>query len=247
MKKGLFLTLLILSVACLGSVTAVNAGGSVGNAMSDAAGDAVGVFLRSIGDYFSVPQKEVIVVRERNIPDDEIPVIFYLSQQAKVSPSTIMELRLKGMSWQEITNRYGLGPEIFYVPVKENVAVGPPYGHAYGYYKSKPRKEWHKIKLRDDDIVNLVNLKFISGHYNYPAATIIGMRGKNKGFYNISCDIEEQREANRKYANKSSNKQSESGNKSGNKGFDKADNSGKGKSDNKGTGNSGNKGNKKGK
>ncbi|MFA6448998.1 MAG: hypothetical protein WCX65_06015 [bacterium] len=190
MKKIILFTLLIFSVTCLAAKAAVNAGLSINSGGNS--------FYLSIGDYYSVPQSQVMVVKEQNIPDDEIPVVFYIARQAQVAPATIINLRLKGNSWLTISSRYGFGPEIFYVPINANVVVGPPYGHAYGFYKNKPKKDWKYIKLQDADIINLVNLKFMSEHYKYPPATIMKMRQHNKKFYAINADIEKQRKGNKK-------------------------------------------------
>ena len=87
----------------------------------------------------------------------------------------------------DITLRYGLSPEIYYVPI--SVSPGPPYGKAYGYYKNKPRKEWKKIVFKDSDIINLVNLKFTSEHYKYSPNEVIKMREEGKNFVVINDEI----------------------------------------------------------
>lgn len=145
-------------------------------------------FFLSVGDYFGVPQKEVVYVRERHIPDDEIPVVFFLAKRARVAPSAIIDMRLRGMPWMDISLHYGLGPDIFYFPVKETVVLGPPYGKAYGYFK-KPRKEWKHIRFADDDVINLVNLRFISEHHHYAPEKVIVMRGEGRNFVYIDNDI----------------------------------------------------------
>jgi hypothetical protein len=192
MKKVLFIALLLLPVTCFVAHADVNAGASASNVVIS--------YDSSIVDYFTATQKEVTVARDRGISDDEIPVVFFMSRLAEVSPPEIINLRLNGKSWQEVARHYEYGPGIFYYPIKENAAVVPPYGKAYGYYKSKPIKEWNKIKLGDDDIINLVNLEFLSEYNNYPALTIMAMRGKNKGFKTISDEIDGQRELNKKNA-----------------------------------------------
>ena len=146
-------------------------------------------FYLAIGDYYRVPEREVIVIKERRIPDEEIPVVFFIAKRARVKPATIIDLRLRGMTWMDITLRYHLGPEIFYMPVKETVVIGPPYGKAYGYYKKKPRKEWKKIVLGDDDIINLVNLRFMSAHYGNPPEKVIQLREQGKTFIVINEEI----------------------------------------------------------
>lgn len=143
-------------------------------------------FHLAIGNHYRVPEREVILIRERRIPDDELPVVFFLAQRARVAPATIVDLRLGGRSWLDIASRYRLGPDVFYVPV--TVIPGPPYGKAYGYYK-KPRHEWKTIVLADADVVNLVNLRFLSDYHRLPPDRIIEMRGRNAGFVTIHTDL----------------------------------------------------------
>ncbi len=148
-------------------------------------------FFLSVGDYYRVPEREVVVVRDRGIPYYESPVVFYVAHMAHVGPEVIMNLRLSGRSWMDITLRFGLSPEIFYVPVQTD--PGPPYGRAYGYYKKRPRKEWSKIRLSDDDVVNLVNLRFTSEYYGYRPEDVIRMRSAGKDFRGIHDDIRKEK------------------------------------------------------
>jgi len=147
-----------------------------------------GSFYFSIHEYFRVPEREVVVIRERRIPDEEIPVVFFVAQRARVAPAVIIDLRLAGRSWMDITVHFVLNPEIYYVPVPVEVK-GPPYGKAYGYYKNKPRKEWGKIVLKDPDVINFVNLKFISEYHSYPPEEVIKMRSANKHFIVINDEV----------------------------------------------------------
>ena len=144
-------------------------------------------FYLAIGDYFHVPEREVIIIRERRVRDEEIPVVFFLAQRASVSHNTIIKMRLSGMTWLEISLHYGLGPEIFYVPVR--VIKGPPYGRAYGYYRNKPRSAWKAIMLNDAEIIDLVNLRFISEHYGYPAEEVIRLRSGGDNFIVINNKV----------------------------------------------------------
>lgn len=173
--------LIFLSIGTY-SEAAVDMGISIGD-------EGLRSFYLSIGEYYRIPEKEVIIVRDKRIPSEEIPVVFFIAKRARVKPATIIDLRLKGMTWWDITLHYHLGPEIYYVPVKESVVIGPPYGKAYGHYKKKPKKEWKKIVLGDDDIVNLVNLRFISSHYGYPPEKVIQLREQGKTFIVINEEI----------------------------------------------------------
>jgi hypothetical protein len=157
-------------------------------------GDSKGIneFNLSIGEYYRVPEREVVVVHERGIDEEELPVVFFLAQRARVRPEVIVDLRLRGMNWMDITLHYGLNPDIYYVPVKV-VRKGPPYGNAYGYYKKHKKKDWKKIRLSDADIVNQVNLRFISEHHGYSPEQVMRYRSEGRKFAVIDRDIRTER------------------------------------------------------
>ena len=157
----------------------------------------VNSFYLSIGDYYKVPQQQVQVCVQRHIPDDEIPVAMFIAQRANVSPRAVIDFRLTGQPWLQVAFHFGLQPDVFYVPVKTS-NLGPPYGKAYGYWRNKKFKKHKKHDdedenqgqpqaqgLDDHDIVNLVNLKFISAHYGTTPDTIIKLRTNGQRFQDI--------------------------------------------------------------
>ncbi len=146
-------------------------------------------FYFAIGEHFKVPEKEILVIKEKHIPDEEIPIVFYLARRATVAPDAVLKLRLEGKSWMAITAHFRLSAEIFYVPAIH--VDGPPYGHAYGHFKKKKREEWRTIELADAEIVNLVNLKFISEHHGLSPDEIIKMRQKEESFIKVNAQAKE--------------------------------------------------------
>jgi len=176
---------LVLIMATLGNtIPRAEAGMDLGISIGE---EGLRSFSLSVGDYYRVPQREVIIIRERGIPYEEMPVVLFLAGRAHVAPGVIVDFRLRGMSWMDITFHYGLSPEIYYVPLR--TAPGPPYGNAYGHYKKWPRKEWKKVRLGDDDVVNLVNLKFASEHYGRSPEEVIKMRSGGRNFVEINEEI----------------------------------------------------------
>jgi hypothetical protein len=150
--------------------------------------EALRGFLLAVGNYYRFPQSEVVIIRKRGIPADEIPVVLFIAKRAHVEPKTIVDLRLQGNTWLDIALRHGLGPDLFYVPT-DGVVTGPPFARAYGYYKNKPRKDWNTIPLSDDDIISLVNLKWVSEHYGHSPGKIISMLSGNGEFISINEEI----------------------------------------------------------
>lgn len=147
----------------------------------------VGDFHVAVANYYRVPEREVIVIRERRIPDDEIPVALFIARHAGVPWGRVVDMRLRGDSWWDISVRLGVSPEVYYVPVA--VVSGPPYGRALGHYKKKHKKEWRTIVLTDADVVNLVELRFLSEHYRVPPERVIELRSRDRDFVAIHAHL----------------------------------------------------------
>jgi hypothetical protein len=148
-------------------------------------------FYLAVSNHYRIPGREVVAVKERyRLQNEELPVVYYLAARARVKPSAIIDLRISQMPWLDISFRYGLSPEVFFVPLTME-KVGPPYGKAYGYYKKyHPNKEWKKIVLSDSEIVDLVNLRFIAEYHKLDPNSVVQMRSQGMNFININVEIE---------------------------------------------------------
>lgn len=177
--------------ACFMVASSPASAGTEWNVGLSGGNDGIDGFHVSVGEYYRVPQREVIVVHDRGICDEDLPVVFYLAQRARVHPDSIVMLRKRGMSWMNITLHFGLSPEIYYVPVP--VGYGYPHGHAYGHYRHHPRNEWRRMVLRDRDIVNQVNLRFISEHYRYSPERVMKYRSEGRSFAAINRNVRHER------------------------------------------------------
>jgi len=173
----LFIAAMFLMPAASVSAQSVSTGISISN------GELQSFYL-AVGDYYRVPESRVAYVKQHyRVHDEELPVVFFLASRAHVDPQVIIDLRYRQrMSWLNITFHYGMTPEIYYVPVKR---VGPPYGNAYGHYK-KHGKDYRKVVLADADVVNLVNLRFMSEYYGVAAEVVMDQRGKGEKFVVIN-------------------------------------------------------------
>jgi hypothetical protein len=175
MKKIIILLIAAMFLMPAASVSAQ----SVSTGISISNGELQSFYL-AVGDYYRVPESRVAYVKQHyRVHDEELPVVFFLASRAHVDPQVIIDLRYRQrMSWLNITFHYGLTPEIYYVPVQR---VGPPYGKAYGHYK-KHGKDYRKVRLADSDVINLVNLRFMSEYYGVAAEVVMDRRGKGERF-----------------------------------------------------------------
>jgi hypothetical protein len=184
MRKQICTVMLALSVVTIAPATGADrAAAQTPFSVSARIGD----FHVAVANYYQVPEREVIVIRERRIPDDEIPVALFLARHAGVPWGRVVDMRLSGASWWDISVRLGVKPDVYYIPVA--VVSGPPYGRALGHYKKKHRKQWSTIVLTDADVVNLVELRFLSEHYRVAPERIIELRGKDRDFVAINAEV----------------------------------------------------------
>jgi len=179
MKK---LVIGLVALSCLMGATAAQAQVQVG---ISGGSNGISNFYLSVGSYFKVPPAQVTVIRQRRIPDEQIPVVLFIAQRSHRTPEDVMVLRNEGFSWMDVALRCGLGPDVFYVQTTN--AIGP-YARPYGYYQKYNKKQWRRIRLSDDDVVNFVNLRFISEKYRATPDEVVAMRAKGRSFVNIDQD-----------------------------------------------------------
>lgn len=135
-------------------------------------------FSLSVGDYYRVPAHEIIMI-ERSVPSYETSVVYYLSRHSHRTPQFITNLRLGGMSWWDISIHLGLDPHTLYV-VDSRRHSGPPYGKAYGYDRNH--------RLNDSEIVELVNVRFLSSYHGISVDEVIERRNRGQQYMYIDDD-----------------------------------------------------------
>ena len=142
----------------------------------DFSGDGLRSFFLSVGNYYHVPEREVVVVHDRAIPPDEVPVVFYVAQRAQVAPAVVVDLRRRGMNWSDIAFHFRLDPDIYYF------RGGPPYGKAYGYWKKNPP--------RDVEVIDAVNVHFLSDYHQVAPNVVWTERSHGKSFTVVARDFD---------------------------------------------------------
>jgi hypothetical protein len=170
----------LVALFCLAGISTAQAQVRIGVSGGN---NGISNFYLSIGSYFKVPQAQVTVIKQRRIADEQIPVVLFIAQRGHVTPEVVMELRGEGFSWMEVALRCGVGPENFYVETSNSIG---PYARPYGDYHKYNKKQWRKIRLNDNDIVNFVNLRFISENHRCKPDEVMAMRSKGQNFVNIN-------------------------------------------------------------
>lgn len=187
------LNLILLTSLCLVAAPCALAGIDIGLSIDE---DGIRSFHLAIGEHYQVPEKEIVVIRKQSLSDEELVVVFFLAEHAGVKAGLIVNLRSDGKSWWEITHHFGLNPDIFFLTMK--AAPGPPYGKAYGHFKKGKKNRWKNVTLADIDIINWVNLRFVSERHGYAPDEIIRLRHQGLGFAKINAHVKHKMKEKRK-------------------------------------------------
>ena len=135
------------------------------------AGDADdAAFLRAVGEYFGTPAGEVVVLTRWNLSTAEIPVVLRLATRAGVPPDVVVAQRRRGAGWLEIARSYSVHAGDFHVPI--NGSPGFLAG-AYERFRARVASEWRDVSLSDEELVGLVNVRFLSRSLGVPASSVV--------------------------------------------------------------------------
>jgi len=169
MKGSLFAALtvgaLLLSPPLVGPVQAQVHAGVVFDR------DGLRHFHLAIGHVYGVPVAAVARFAPAYVHPDELPVVYFLAREARVSPETVIALRSRGWSWVDVTIHLGLSPAIFVAHLPRQ---GPPFGRAHGYWRKRGGSQLRY--LSDREIVDFMNVQFWGTYYRQPVTQVIVVR-----------------------------------------------------------------------
>jgi hypothetical protein len=157
---------IISTIAILGCFSGVfgETGFNVGFSGSD---EGIDSFSLSIGNYYGVPVREVREV-EYYVPREHASIVYFLADNAHVNARYVTDLRREGLSWWNISLRLGLDPYMLY-------RVDNRY-----YGKSRHHR------LRDAEIADYVNVRFISDYHHINRNEVIDRRRQGERYYHIN-------------------------------------------------------------
>ncbi|MBU1927499.1 hypothetical protein KKG77_00710 [bacterium] len=157
---------IISTIAIIGCFSGVfgESNFNVGFSGSD---EGIDSFSLSIGNYYGVPVQEVREV-EYYVPREHASIVYFLANNAHVNAHYVTDLRREGLSWWNISLRLGLDPYMLY-------RVDNRY-----YGKSRHHR------LRDAEIADYVNVRFISDYHHINRNEVIDRRRQGERYYHIN-------------------------------------------------------------
>lgn len=126
-------------------------------------------FLSAVGEYFSIAPREVAVLSRWRLSEGEIPVVLFLAERAGVSPDVVVVQRRQGQGWMEIAAAYSVHAGDFHVQINGPAGI---LREASDRFSSRAASEWRTISLTDEEVVGLVNVRFLSRFLGVPPARV---------------------------------------------------------------------------
>lgn len=123
-------------------------------------------YFRAVAEYFEVPPAEIEILRDWQLPPDEIPVVFFVSERAGVSTEALVAMRRSPAwsstgGWSGVLGRYRIGVETLHVPLPQGAAAGM-LQRVYDELGATPVRDWSGLELTSEEIVAFVNLHLLA-------------------------------------------------------------------------------------
>lgn len=131
----------------------------------------VRAYLRSVAAYYEQDPTEIRLLAEGARGPEELPVALLISRRAGISAEAVLTLRRSGRGWSDILVTYGLDAGSIHVNLGDPPEQGA-LGTAYTAYASRERDAWPVIRLSDSAVVQLVNLRFLTGYLELPPGRV---------------------------------------------------------------------------
>lgn len=142
-------------------------------------GDDARFFLNMTNQHYAGPAPlATSIVKRCARPEDDFPVVMMLAHAAGRPADAVLAFRLRGLSWSEVMTRIELSPRVLFVGLDHD--PGPPYGHAWGHWKSRGNRPGpgraEPYAISDAQVVDLAKLQIASAYYRVSPYTIVGER-----------------------------------------------------------------------
>jgi hypothetical protein len=156
-------------------------------AMTQQGNDTDG-FNAALSAYFKVSVVEVDAVRSTGLAGDDLAVAFKTAVLIKKTSPDVAKMRVRGDSWSDIAKVRNIDASSFYMIIGGEFE-SKTFTPIFDKYRLTPQSQWKNLVLTDDDIINLVNLKFISSYYDYSAFEVMKMRDNGFSYPDISTKV----------------------------------------------------------
>ena len=145
-------------------------------------------FVRAVADFYQVTTEEVGILSDWGLPVPEVAVALFIASRSGVSAEALVALRGTGRSWGELAGRYHLDASHFHVPLPSGASAGP-LNPAYEGYRSMEPRQWSSLRLDDEQILMLVNVRILSQTLRVSPEAVLARVRPGRSFVEVYADM----------------------------------------------------------
>ena len=145
-------------------------------------------YRSAVARFFEIPEAEIAILGNWELPPDEVPVVLFMARRAGVSAEALVALRESGWSWTELAERYRIGAPALHVPLRDPSSAGA-LSSVYERFRETPVTEWSDIRLSGADIVALVNVRVLSQSLGLSPDDIMRHTGSTASFVELYAQL----------------------------------------------------------
>lgn len=149
-------------------------------------GDDANLFFHISSRAFDQDVRAVQEYAPRFRDPDDFAVALFISQHSHQPINMIFDLRRRGLSWWDVGVRVGVPVDVWFVPVDRT--PGPPYGRAYGYWRKHRENPKYVMRLKDQDVRNLVAVRAVHDYYGVPVDRAMAWRSEGHNVRTLMVD-----------------------------------------------------------
>lgn len=133
-------------------------------------------YLMAVGDYFDVSYDEVNTIAGGDITLEEVPVVFYMAQLSKKSPKDVLFAVENNTTWPTFMSQHNIHQASVLVDIYKFKT--PECKAIMDKIKNRPLST---VEFDEQDIITLVNYRFLANTSKVKLAEIVTKRDGNPG------------------------------------------------------------------
>ncbi len=145
-------------------------------------------YYQDVADYYNVSYEALVNLIDLGITDEDMPVVLFVADRMNSDFEEVAQMRAEGESWSNVLSFVGLKNDAFYIIISSRIE-SKTFAPIFEKFSTNPKSKWNNIDFTDNEIVNLVNLKFVSSHNDYSIFDIMAMRDYGKSFARINQQV----------------------------------------------------------
>ncbi len=145
-------------------------------------------YKNALSQYYAQDIAVVNEMSDNGIALEEIPVILFIAQETELPTNKVVTLYKGGQSWENIVNNNNSDLCIFYFSITSDLN-SKVYLPIFNKFKGFNSEAVEPMVLSNKEIFDVVNLQFITKHYDFNVFEIMAMRDYGKSFTRINADV----------------------------------------------------------